>query len=89
MRFLIILLSVSSSVSFAGVNNFNQLISETSQQERRLHKKLLHAIQNTQYAIAHNDQMEKIQYRAQKSDVLPEVQLVPTAELAPSRTEKL
>lgn len=61
MRFLIILLSIYGSVSYAGIKNFNQPITETSQQERRLHKKLLQTIQNTQYAIAYNDEMGKIQ----------------------------
>lgn len=75
MRFFIILLSVYSSVSFAGVENFNQLITETSQQERRLHKKLLQAIQNTQYAIAYNDEIEKIQVRGAQKAALPEVRL--------------
>jgi hypothetical protein len=61
MRFLIVLLSIYSSVSFAGVDNFNNLISETSVQERRLHRKLLQSIQNTQYAIAYNEKNEKLQ----------------------------
>lgn len=72
MRFFIVLLSLcSSSVSFAAVDNFNGLIAETTHQEKRLHRKLLQTIQNTQYSIAYNDQIEKLQdhERAQKLDM--------------------
>ena len=76
MRFLFVLISVYGSVSFAGVENFNGLISETTQQEKRLHRKLLQTIQNTQYAIAYNDKIEKIREddRVQKID--PHVRLI-------------
>lgn len=71
MRFFIILLSIYSSVSYASVDNFNNLIAESTRQERRLHQKLLQSIQNTQYAIAYNDRIEKIrdEERAQKIDM--------------------
>lgn len=76
MRFLFVLISVYGSVSFAGVDNLNNLIAETTQQEKRLHRRLLQTIQNTQYAIAYNDKIEKIrdEDRAQKTD--PHVRLI-------------
>ncbi|KYG67256.1 hypothetical protein AZI86_09635 [Bdellovibrio bacteriovorus] len=71
MRFFIVLLSMYSTVTFAAVDNFNSLIAETTHQEKRLHRKLLQTIQNTQYSIAYNDQIEKLQAheRAQKLEV--------------------
>lgn len=71
MRFFIVLLSMYSTVSIAAVDNFNSLIAETTHQEKRLHRKLLQTIQNTQYSIAYNDQIEKLQNqeRAQKIEM--------------------
>ncbi|WP_413944031.1 hypothetical protein [Bdellovibrio sp. HCB-162] len=62
MRFFIVLISfVSSSISMAAVSDFNGLVKEATQQEKRLHRKLLHAIQGTQVSIAYNDRVEQIQ----------------------------
>lgn len=61
MRFLIITFMVlSGSISMAGSHDFNAMISEVSQQESRLHKKLLRSLQNTQTALAYNDRWEQI-----------------------------
>lgn len=45
----------------AAVEDFNGLIGKASVQERRLHRKLLQSIQNTQISIAYNDRLERLQ----------------------------
>lgn len=61
MRFLLVLVSFTSSIAMAEVSNFNELVRESTRQEKRLHRKLLQAIQNTQVAIAYNDRWESLQ----------------------------
>ncbi len=61
MRFLLVLVSFASSIAMAEVPNFNELVRESTRQEKRLHRKLLQAIQNTQVAIAYNDRWENLQ----------------------------
>ncbi|MBV2168426.1 MAG: hypothetical protein KUL82_06945 [Bdellovibrio sp.] len=60
MRFLLVLVSFTSSIAMAEVSNFNELVRESTRQEKRLHRKLLQAIQNTQVAIAYNDRWESL-----------------------------
>lgn len=80
MRFLIILISLCSSISMAAVSDFNGLVKETTQQEKRLHRKLLQSIQNTQISIAYNDRLEQLQSQeAAQKDIL-RVRLVQSEE---------
>lgn len=61
MRFLIILVSLTSSISMAAASyDFNGMIGKVSQQESRLHKKLLRSLQNTKISVAYNDRWEQI-----------------------------
>lgn len=60
MRFFILILSLIGSVSQAKVEDFNKLLSEASQQEKRLHRKLLQSIQNTRTSIAYEDRWQRI-----------------------------
>jgi hypothetical protein len=76
MRFLIVLITLTSSVSLATVEGFNQMITDTTQQERRLHRKLLQQIQNTQYAIAYNEKVETLQVQEQARKIDMPVRLV-------------
>lgn len=61
MRFLTVSMCFLSSISMAAVEDFNGLIGKASVQERRLHRKLLQSIQNTQISIAYNDRLERLQ----------------------------
>lgn len=76
MRFLFILMTLTGSLAAAEVSNFNELVKETTQQERRLHKKLLHALQGTQVAVAYNDRWEQVSGKDLGSSELMEVRLV-------------
>lgn len=80
MRFLIVLLSIYGSVSFAAVDNLNSLIAESTVQERRLHRKLLQSIQNTQYAIAYNERIERSQDTEQAHKLNLPVKLIKYTE---------
>lgn len=56
MRFLIVLLSLNFAITgLSVVDHSGNLAYEATQQERRLHRKLLRSIQNTQYAVAANE----------------------------------
>lgn len=80
MRFLIVLISFSSSISMAAVSDFSGLVKEATQQEKRLHRKLLQAIQGTQVSVAYNDRIEQIQAKdAAQGDTLS-VRLVQAEE---------
>lgn len=77
MRFLILtLIALSSSISMATGHDFNGMITEVSQQESRLHKKLLRSLQNTQTAVAYNDRWEQIKGADSIQDVSFSVRLV-------------
>lgn len=76
MRFLFILVTLTGSIAMAEVSNFNELVKETTLQERRLHKKLLHALQGTQVAVAYNDRWEQISEKDLGGSELMEVRLV-------------
>lgn len=81
MRFFIVFITIcTGSISLAKVNDFNGLVKETSQQEKRLHKKLLQAIQNTQVSIAYNDKLDKLQSEKAPEDAAISVRLVRAAE---------
>ncbi|MGZ3793439.1 MAG: hypothetical protein ACXVCP_13900 [Bdellovibrio sp.] len=61
MRFLLITISfLFGSLAMADHTDFNAMINDVAKQERRLHKKLLHALQNTKTAIAYNDRWQQI-----------------------------
>ncbi|KHD89783.1 MAG: hypothetical protein OM95_01545 [Bdellovibrio sp. ArHS] len=76
MRFLIALITLTGSISFAEVKNFNGLVAETTQQEKRIHRKLLQSIQNVQVSIAYNDRIEKIQSAREPTEETIRVRLV-------------
>lgn len=83
MRFIFVLISLFSSISSATVSDFAELVKETSQQEKRLHKKLLHALQGSQRSIAENEvEVESVESREQ-DDVMTDdmvVRLVASTE---------
>lgn len=61
MRFFILIFILISGVSVnanAKVEGMNELIKQASVQEKRLHRKLLKAIQGSQTAIAHHDSLQ-------------------------------
>lgn len=49
---------IGSLAANAKVENMNTLIQQASTQEKRLHRKLLKAIQGSQTAIAHHDKRQ-------------------------------
>lgn len=55
MRFVFLFISLFASGSSATVSDFAELVKEASLQEKRLHKKLLHALQGSQRSIAENE----------------------------------
>ncbi|NUN04161.1 MAG: hypothetical protein HUU57_00245 [Bdellovibrio sp.] len=55
MRFVFVVISLCASISSATVSDFAELVKETSLQEKRLHKKLLHALQGSQRSIAESE----------------------------------
>jgi|GEM_PF-2037627 len=66
MRFFIFIMFMTGSAAMAEVQNFNGLVKEATFQEKRLHRKLLQAIQGTQTAVAYNDRWEHISATAEK-----------------------
>lgn len=80
MRFLIVLISFTSSISMAAVSDFNGLVKEASVQEKRLHKKLLQSIQGTQVSVAYNDRIEQIQAKDALQENSISVRLVQAEE---------
>lgn len=61
MRFIFTIICFVSSISMAAIPDFNQAIEQSSIQEKRLHRKLLQSIQQTQVAIAYSDRAEQLQ----------------------------
>ncbi|WP_063243720.1 hypothetical protein ACLWBD_02940 [Bdellovibrio sp. HCB117] len=76
MRFLIALITLTGSISFAEVKNFNGLVAEATQQEKRMHRKLLQSIQNVQVSIAYNDKIEQIRSAREPASEAIKVRLV-------------
>lgn len=59
MRFLILMAVMLSTYQVhAKVEGMNELIKQASSQEKRLHRKLLKAIQGSQTAIAYHDKRQ-------------------------------